>query len=165
MNAGGAAYTDGASKVWSADTGFNTGNVGSPNKLITGTNDQTLFANNRYDLGAAPELMYSFAVPNGDYTVRLYFAETYAPLYSIGKRVFDVKLEGNVVWADLDVFAEAGAQTMLIKENMVTINGQRTIVSNILNNINPYKPRSENLLPFFRKITLVRLERLPRYEC
>ena len=121
VNSGGGQYTDGFGNVWSADYGFNIGGAGGPYKTIAGTSDQPLFDNNRFDLLPDPELMYSFAIPNGQYTVRLYFAETYTPLYGAGLRVFDVAMEGHLVWKDLDVFAAVGSETMLVKENAVTV--------------------------------------------
>jgi len=123
INAGGVAeYTDSAGNVWSADTGFNTGAIGTPYKYIAGTNDQALFHRNRYDVDPMPELMYQFNVPNGNYMVKLYFAETYSPLYANGSRVFDVAIEGNIVWSNLDVFAQAGgAEKMLMKSTEVLV--------------------------------------------
>jgi len=121
VNAGGAEYTDSVGQIWAADYGFNTGFVGSPFKTIAGTSEQPLFDKNHYDLDPTPELSYSFGVPNGDYTVRLYFAETYDAPYGAGVRVFDIDMEGQRVWTNLDVFGQVGAETQLLKENVITV--------------------------------------------
>jgi hypothetical protein len=73
-------------------------------------------------------MVYAFAVPNGQYHVNLYFAEIYGPTQVKGARVFNVKIEGATVFSNLDIFAEAGANTALIKGADVTVsNGQVSI--------------------------------------
>lgn len=130
VNVGGPAYTDTAGNVWSADTGFNTGNALSwpASTAIAGTSDPTLYRTERWDDVPAPELQYSFNVPNGTYQVRLHFAENYAPLFSVGQRVFDVRVEGGLAIDNLDIFAQAGARAALVKTVMATVtDGQLNI--------------------------------------
>ena len=130
VNAGGSQYTDGVGKVWSADTGFNTGNISSAGVGvdIIGTTDDPLYQLQRYDATAAPELTYSFAVPNGDYTVNLHFAENYSGVFSSGARVFSVQMEGATVINSLDVFGSVGANTRLVRSVPVTVSdGQLNI--------------------------------------
>jgi chitinase len=74
VNTGGNAYTDGASNVWSADTGYNTGSTASTGSAIAGTTDDALYQTNRWDAGGGSELEYTFTVPNGVYEVNLLFA-------------------------------------------------------------------------------------------
>ena len=50
---------------------------------------------------------YKFTVPNGDYEVKLRFAETY-PYSGISGRVFHVRIEGVEVETGLDVVARVG---------------------------------------------------------
>jgi chitodextrinase len=129
VDVGGSTYTDSASNVWSADSGFNTGTqVSWGNVAITGTSDPTLYRAERWDPPAAPEMNYSFNVPNGTYTVRLHFCENYSPLFGVGLRIFDVTIQGALVYDNLDVFAQAGARTVLIKTSTATVtNGTLTI--------------------------------------
>lgn len=49
---------------------------------------------------------YRFDVPNGDFIVRLYFAELY--FESPGKRCFDVKINGLIVLDNYDIICDAG---------------------------------------------------------
>jgi chitodextrinase len=123
VNAGGSAYTDGAGNLWSADTGFNTGKVSSAGVGvdIAGTTDDALYARQRFDLPAAPELRYAFPVANGDYTVNLLFSENWNGAWSAGARVFSVQMEGATAIDGLDIFAEAGAATALVKSVPVTV--------------------------------------------
>jgi len=87
VNAGGSQYTDSLSRVWAADTGFNTGRLSSTTADILGTTDDPLYQLQRYDKPAAPELTYSFAVPNGDYAINLHFAENYSGTSGVGLRL------------------------------------------------------------------------------
>jgi parallel beta-helix repeat protein len=57
--------------------------------------------------GVGNRLAWDLPVPNGDYTVRLHFAEPGA--WAPGVRVFDVMLQGATVRDDYDIFAETGS--------------------------------------------------------
>ncbi|MGB7394151.1 MAG: LamG-like jellyroll fold domain-containing protein [Pricia sp.] len=76
---------------------------------------------------------YDIPLDNGDYTVRLHFAElwfgaTNGGSGGAGNRVFDVRIENSLAENNLDVFAEVGAQTRLVKEHQVTVSdGQLNI--------------------------------------
>jgi hypothetical protein len=74
-----------------------------------------LYQTERWDDAPAPELQYRFAVPNGSYVVRLHFAENYARNFGVGRRQFDVQINGLTRFQNIDVFGEAGAQTALVK--------------------------------------------------
>jgi alpha-N-arabinofuranosidase len=72
-----------------------------PNVPIDGTEDDRLYQSCRYDLDG-----YDLLLPNGTYRATLKFCE---PHFSErGKRVFDVRLQGQTVLQDFDIFAEAG---------------------------------------------------------
>jgi len=128
VNAAGSQYTDTAGRVWAADTGFNTGAITLVPHTIAGTSDPALYHKARWDDGAAPELMYSFTVPNGSYTVKLHFVENWSGAFGVGLRVFDVFLENALVLDNLDIFAEVGAFTALVKTLQTTVSdGQLNI--------------------------------------
>lgn len=77
-----------------------------PNNAITGTQDPTLYQTVRYDVSG-----YHFPASNGIYAVTLKFCE---PHYGeAGKRVFDVKLQGQSVLTNLDIFARVGKNRAL----------------------------------------------------
>jgi hypothetical protein len=50
---------------------------------------------------------FSYPVPNGKYTVKLHFAETYEGIGGVGERVFSFNVEGHE-FKDFDVTAKAG---------------------------------------------------------
>ena len=128
VNAGGGEYTDANGKVWSADYGSNTGRLSSTTSSISGTTDEPLFQTARWDDDAAPEMQYSFDVPNADYTVNLYFAETYGGAAMVGGRVFDILMEDSLVQNDLDIYSAVGEKTALIMSYNVTVtDGQLNI--------------------------------------
>src|SRR5262245_3104259 len=111
-----SSFVDGSSNVWSADRayapgafGYTTGEPYSTGATITGTTDGPLFQANRH----AQSFRYQFDVPNGAYQVRLRFAEIYPSAFGIGRRVFNVTVEGVSVLQNFDVFARVGANTAL----------------------------------------------------
>lgn len=128
VNAGGGAYVDSAGRSWAADTGFNVGGVFSTTTGIVGTLDDTLYQSERYGRETGPELQYAFTLPNGNYTVRLHFAEIYAGTSAAGARVFDVFLENQLVLDNFDIFAAVGGNAALVRSFPVNVSdGQLNI--------------------------------------
>jgi Malectin domain len=126
VHCGGGAYTDSKGQLWKADYGFSGGAEYSFASAIKGTPDPALFEYQRY--ATTSSFAYSFSVANGSYHVNLLFAEIYDPLDRVGGRVFNVKMQGSPVFQNLDIFAEAGADTALIKGTEVQVsNGKLTI--------------------------------------
>lgn len=115
VKCGGPGFTDSKGQVWSADSGFNGGTVSLAQGTVGGTSDPALYQHGRLSTSNAPPLIYTFPVVDGAYHVNLYFAELYSGDDHPGARVFNVKLQGNTVFQDLDVFAAAGANAALIK--------------------------------------------------
>ena len=60
-------------------------------------------------------MTYSIPLLPGVYDIRLHFAEYYFGVFRTGGRVFDVKLEGSVVFPGVDIWDEVGNHTALIK--------------------------------------------------
>jgi Malectin domain len=94
--------------VYSADTGFTGGSVGS--KLGTTmagayTTEQELFQTRRI---TAPS--YAFSVTNGAYLVTLKFAELV--FNAAGQRVFNITMEGATVDSNVDIFARTGGSAI-----------------------------------------------------
>src|SRR5215510_7135553 len=116
INCGGPAYTDSKGQVWQADTGYTGGTMETRSATFTGTSDPTLLSTYHWN-----PTSYSFAVPNGQYHVNLYFAEANPSAQAVGARVFNVSLQGTVVFADLDIFATVGANAGLVNGADVTV--------------------------------------------
>jgi fibronectin type 3 domain-containing protein len=128
VNTGGPQYTDSAGHVWAADFGYNTGNITTVTAAIAGTSDPQLYRSDRWDSGTAPEMAYTFNVPNGSYTVKLHFVEHWSGGQAVGRRVFDVAIENQLVLDNLDIFSEVGGYTLLVKTFQVTVaDGQLNI--------------------------------------
>jgi hypothetical protein len=89
-----------------------------PNNPIADTSDAPLYQTVRYNLSA-----YHLPATNGPCTVTLKFCE---PHYdAAGVRVFDVKLQGQTVLQNLDIFAKAGKNRALdfTYTNIMVTNG------------------------------------------
>ena len=74
---------------------------------IEGTTSDALYQNYRRAATAGGSFGYRIPVPNGTYSVKLYFAEIFHN--TTGKRVFNVNLEGGNWLTNYDIVARAGA--------------------------------------------------------
>ncbi|WP_432507753.1 malectin domain-containing carbohydrate-binding protein, partial [Kineococcus arenarius] len=103
VNAGGTAVTV-SGTTYAADA-YATGGSVSTRAAATGTADEVLYADFRVGVQS-----YAIPVANGQYDVTLKTAENYWT--SIGKRVFDVSLEGTKVLRSFDPFFAAGGKDL-----------------------------------------------------
>jgi hypothetical protein len=118
VNAGGNALTD-SFLNWSADKNpstvspylVSTGQLNTGPNTWSGTNPtgapNNLFANYRYDPTGGAEMQWEFPLPAGAYRLNLYYREPDANVIA-GQRLFDVAVEGTVLWTDMDPYAEFG---------------------------------------------------------
>lgn len=96
-------HTDENGVVWLADQGFSGGDtIDREGIVVGGTKTPSIYTAERYSMDS-----FSRALPNGKYTVKLHFAETYEGIYGAGERVFSYKVEGKE-FKDFDVTAKAG---------------------------------------------------------
>lgn len=96
-------HTDENGVVWLADQGFSGGDtIDRTGIKVANTTTPSLYTAERYSMSG-----FSHAVPNGRYTVKLHFAETYEGVYAAGERVFSFTVEGKE-FKDFDVTAKAG---------------------------------------------------------
>ena len=109
VNVGGSEnYLDSQGQVWAADSNFTSGKSGKSFKTlpkVTGTKESILFQSGRQ----AAEFEYLFALPNGDYEVRLSFVETPYVLEA-DQREFQVKANQLVALDEVDVIQEIKAK-------------------------------------------------------
>lgn len=99
-----ANITDSSGNVWLGAQGFVDGETVDRSDLtIANTKDQAIYRSERYSMS-----VFSQPLPNGKYTVKLHFAETFEGITGVGQRVFSFNVEGHEV-KDFDVFAKAGA--------------------------------------------------------
>lgn len=97
-------YTNAAGVVWLPDQGFADGDTTDrPDDMqITNTTDQALYRSEHYGM-----TLFTNAVPNGKYTVKLHFCETYDGITGEGQRVFSFNVQGHE-FKDFDVYKVAG---------------------------------------------------------
>lgn len=98
------AYTDSAGNVWLPDQGFADGDTvdRGNNVQIANTKDPAIYCTEHYGMTS-----FSQKLPNGKYTVKLHFAETYEGITGSGQRVFSFNVGGHE-FKSFDVFAKAG---------------------------------------------------------
>ena len=112
-------FTDSSGNVWLPDQGFTDGEVSDRGNdlVIANTKDPALYRTERYSMTA-----FSRPLPNGKYTVKLHFAETYEAIRAAGERVFSFNVEGRE-FKDFDAFAKAGGA---MKAYVETVNVEVT---------------------------------------
>ncbi|MEO9891023.1 malectin domain-containing carbohydrate-binding protein [Aurantibacter sp.] len=119
INTGGSEITYNGN-IYQADNFYNTGNT--LNRPQTGLTQP--LSSIRYS--PSQQLSYDIPLSNGDYTIKLYFAEVWFGATGggsggVGSRVFDVTMEGQLVEDNLDVYREVGADAILVKSHTVNV--------------------------------------------
>ena len=104
IKAGGSdSFKDADGNTWLPDQGFVDGDTAErPDAEIAGTKTPAIYRSERYSMAS-----FSYPVPNGKYTVKLHFCETYEGITDKGQRVFSFNVQGQD-FKDFDVFAKAG---------------------------------------------------------
>ena len=99
-----APFTDSEGRVWQPDQGFDGGDTTDrdASTAIAGAKDPALFLSEHYGMNS-----FSCKIPNGKYTAKLYFAETFDGITGPGQRVFSFDVQGHE-FKDFDVWAKAG---------------------------------------------------------
>ena len=143
INCGGPAYQDENGNLWQADKDFSTSWAnefpGMPVYFasqrrtfapIKNTRDWKLFQTFRY---GKDKLKYEFPLPDGEYLVELYFAEPWlgigGGMNCEGMRLFDIAINDKIVLNDLDIWKEAGTNTVLRKTIKTNITGGKLTIS------------------------------------
>jgi N-acetylneuraminic acid mutarotase len=122
INAGGGTYADSFNNFWEADTYYTNANPTQPITVtqseeaqpIWNTTDDQLYINEH-----ATAFRYNIPVPNGNYTVRLHFAELF--FNSPGVRRFNVDVQGARVLAGFDIYGQAGKAALITKSFNTTV--------------------------------------------
>ncbi len=136
-------YTDKAGKVWLPDQYLEEGKewgvidgltVERSELNIAGMDSPNIYQTERYSMSA-----YKFTLPNGKYTVRMHFAETYEGITGEGQRVFSVSINDKIVLKDLDLYKEAGGpQKPLVKEfKNISVTNKELVIGFTSNIENP----------------------------
>uniref|UniRef100_UPI00047BDC8D malectin domain-containing carbohydrate-binding protein n=1 Tax=Arenibacter latericius TaxID=86104 RepID=UPI00047BDC8D len=119
INAGGSEITS-EGNIFKADQYF----VGGQSYTNSSAQVPLMYKTER----SSPTLTFAYNIPlpNDDYTVILHFAEIYRGATGggtggIGTRVFDVKIEDNLVLDNYDIYADVGPETVVKKTFPVTL--------------------------------------------
>ncbi len=124
VNTGGGSVQSGdAGPDWSSDTGFvsggNPANWGSGvpfDATVPASTPAQIFATERWSPHS-----YDLPVTAGKkLTVRLYFANQCGCTAAVGKRVFDVSIDGRLVLDDFDIVAAVGDKRGTMREFTIT---------------------------------------------
>ncbi len=99
----GAAFKDADGNQWIPDRGFiDAESIDRPDIQIAKTQTPQIYRSENYSMTG-----FSYPVPNGKYTVKLHFAETYEGIGGPGERVFSFTVGGKE-FKDFDVWVKAG---------------------------------------------------------
>ncbi|WP_018611218.1 DUF7594 domain-containing protein [Segetibacter koreensis] len=131
VNSGSATPITINGKTWSADNQYSFDNLepftNSKLSKISGTDEDALYLKEQSSNGDKKPFRYEFPVTNGDYVVRLHFAEIYwgAPGTGLtggtGSRVMNVSVENQLRLVNFDVTQEVGGAAALVKNLPVTV--------------------------------------------
>ncbi|KAK1367269.1 putative LRR receptor-like serine/threonine-protein kinase [Heracleum sosnowskyi] len=109
-------YVNPANRWAVSNVGLHAGNNNrtytySSSSQFTNTLDPELFQTTRISAGSLR--YYGLGLENGNYTVKLQFAEIAIlnpPAWkSLGRRSFDIYIQGNLIWKNFDIRKEAGS--------------------------------------------------------
>jgi hypothetical protein len=106
---------------WSADTFFTGGGSYTNRVDIASSAADTLFQTERWITDAPDDVKYSIPVPNAEYSVGFYFAEIAPDFSAIGKRVFNITMNGVEVFHNFDIFAVAGAKKAYVEQKTLKV--------------------------------------------
>jgi hypothetical protein len=118
------SLTNSDGTVWLPDQNFADGEtVERPDVQITNTTEPAIYQSEHYSMTS-----FSRPVPNGKYTVKLHFAETYEGITGPGQRVFSFNVGGQE-FKDFDVYVKAGGALRAYVEtvNVEVTNGRLDI--------------------------------------
>jgi hypothetical protein len=131
INSGSATPLTINGKTWSADNQYAFDNLepysNSKLKEIAGTDEDSLYLREQSSNADKKPFRYELPVINGDYVVRLHFAELYwgAPGGGLtggaGSRVMSVALENQLRLVNFDPTQEVGGATAIVKNIPVTV--------------------------------------------
>jgi hypothetical protein len=127
-------------EVWQADFGYNQDQRGDSCNLNTGgeaceitgilelfgcedEETEDIFQCEHSDKRPSPDLYWDFDLPDGAYVVNLYFASTHTSTTSIGDRIFDIYVEGQLAYDDFDqlVVADGINAHVVVRSVLVTV--------------------------------------------
>ena len=128
-----APVKDADGNTWLPEQGFADGDtVERPDLQIENTKTPEIYRSEHYSMSK-----FSVAVPNGKYTVKLHFCETFEGIEGPGQRVFSFNVMGHE-FKDFDVWVKAGGPRKAYVETVnVEVTGGKLEVNFTSNIENP----------------------------
>lgn len=126
-------FTDKNGNAWLPDQGFADGEtIDRPDITIANASDPKIYQSERYSM-----TKFTQALPNGKYTVKLHFCETYDGITGPGQRVFSFTVQGHE-FKDFDVWVKAGGPLKAYVESVpVEVTDQNLVITFTSNIENP----------------------------
>jgi hypothetical protein len=137
---GSATYTDTLGRAWAPDTGLfqpstaiaETGDIPGS---VTNTSDPTIYGTYRGNVGnvTIDQRVLTFTLPvtgSSRVNIRLHFAERYSLDTTVGKRVFQITVNGTPINSNFDIVKIAGAANRALViplYHVAVVNGAVTI--------------------------------------
>ncbi|XP_019425561.1 PREDICTED: receptor-like protein kinase At3g21340 [Lupinus angustifolius] len=92
---------------------------------------ETLYRSALVSTSSQPDLTYTLDVdPNKNYSIWLHFAEIENSVTAIGQRVFNILINGDVVFEDVDIVKLSGGRfTALVLNTTVPVNGRTLTIT------------------------------------
>ncbi|AMR33663.1 hypothetical protein A0256_20630 [Mucilaginibacter sp. PAMC 26640] len=110
-------------KLFEADKSYRSGPIKLDMQVvksgISATDDDVLYQTYLSAAADLAETKYAIPVANGDYMVRMHFAENYWT--TPGSRVFSIFMENKQALSNFDIFNEVGYREALVKDFDVTV--------------------------------------------
>lgn len=165
VNLGGPRIRIPGGTDWQADTEQNPSQFGNQREAGSRVNDtedhisvtpavpdgtpRRMFQSRRFGDGATRQgdferMQYQFPVPDGEYVVRVYLAETYIDgdgwnaNSKIGPRVFDIAVEGQVVLNNYNMYQQLGHDRGTMKSFQPTVTDGALFVTFLHEKENPF---------------------------
>ncbi|KAK9150205.1 hypothetical protein Syun_008514 [Stephania yunnanensis] len=115
----------------SGDRARSTESVIKKASVIPNFYTQKIYQHALVSTDGKPDLDYTLDVePNRNYSVLLHFAEIDEAVTEAGQRVFDILINGDVAFKDVDVFRMAGDRfTALVLNKTVPVNGRSLTIT------------------------------------
>lgn len=133
INCGGSQYISMTGDTFSADIYFSGGTAGLNSGIsgIANTDDDLMYKSERYG-----NFSYNIAIPNGNYSVALHFAEVWSGGQTPGARIFHVDIEGTRVLNNYDIYARAGGYSAIVETFGTTVSdgGLNIVFTKVVNN-------------------------------
>ncbi|WP_373493885.1 LamG-like jellyroll fold domain-containing protein, partial [Aquiflexum sp.] len=116
----GDGYTVDSGIVKKSDLNFENRHSSIPNYIDAATFNG-IFSNEREKNGQG-SMVFSIPIEQGEYIVRLYFGNSGSNTSNIGDRFFDIKIEGQLVYNDLDLVQRFGHGSAGMEEFSADVN-------------------------------------------